>query len=197
MATMSLSDREARERVARVESLLEQIDAIGDRRARETAVATVQSLLDLYGEGLARIVGHIAEQSGGADDERIAAALAHDELVSHLLLLHGLHPDDVQRRVEGALESVRPYLKSHGGNVELVHVKGSTVRLRLQGSCHGCPSSAATLRTTVEDAILEAAPEIYRVETDDETSESGDTALVPLVRSRNGRAHAAMGSAAE
>ena len=196
MATMSLTDREARERVARVESLLEQIDAIGDRRSRETAVATVQALLDLYGEGLARIVGHIAGQSGSADEERIAGALASDELVSHLLMLHGLHPDEVKRRVEEALETVRPYLASHGGNVELVQVTGSTVRLRLQGSCHGCPSSSATLRTRVEDAILEAAPEIFRVETDDEASQGGDAALVPLVRSRNGRANAAVVGAA-
>src|SRR5690348_6630314 len=101
---MPLTDREARERVARVELLLEQIDAIGDRRARETAVASVQALLDLYGEGLARIVGHVAEQCGSAEEERLATALAGDELVSHLLMLHGLHPDDVKRRVEGALE---------------------------------------------------------------------------------------------
>jgi Fe-S cluster biogenesis protein NfuA len=193
---MPLTDREARERVARVESLLEQIDAIGDRRAREMAVASVQALLDLYGEGLARLVGHVAAQCGGADEERLATALAGDELVSHLLMLHGLHPEDVKRRVEGALERVRPYLKSHGGDVELVAVKGSTVRLRLQGSCHGCPSSAATLRTTVEDAILEAAPEIFRVETDDETSQSSDTPLVPLVRSRSGRSTRAVVSAA-
>ena len=181
---MPLTDREARERVARVESLLEQIDAIGDRRARETAIASVQALLDLYGEGLARIVGHVAEQCERADEERLASALAGDELVSHLLMLHGLHPDDVKRRVEFALESVRPYLQSHGGNVALVGVTGGTVRLRLQGSCHGCPSSAATLRTTVEDAILEAAPEIFRVETDDATQQKGNESLVPLIRSR-------------
>lgn len=193
---MPLTDREARERVARVESLLEQIDAIGDRRARETAVASVQALLDLYGDGLARIVGHVAEQCDEIHEARLATALVGDELVSHLLMLHGLHPADVQHRVERALESVRPYLQSHGGNVELLTVKGSTVRLRLHGSCHGCPSSAATLRTTVEDAILEAAPEIVRVETDDETTRSSDTPLVPLVRSRSTRSDRAVTSAA-
>src|SRR5690242_21891847 len=62
--------------------------------------------------GLARIVGHVAEQCGSAEEERLATALAGDELVSHLLMLHGLHPDDVKRRVEGALERVRPYLRS-------------------------------------------------------------------------------------
>jgi Fe-S cluster biogenesis protein NfuA len=193
---MPLTDREARERVARVESLLEQIDAIGDRRVRETAVASVQALLDLYGEGLARIVGHVAEQCDAAGEERLATALAGDDLVSHLLMLHGLHPEDVRRRVEEALEQVRPYLTSHGGNVALVAVKGSTVRLRLQGSCHGCPSSAATLRTTVEDAILENAPEILRIETDDVASHDTDMPLVPLVRSRNGRDNQAVASAA-
>lgn len=193
---MPLSDREARECVARVESVLEQIDAIGDHRAREIAVTSVHALLDLYGEGLARIVGHVAAECDVAHEERLATAFARDELVSHLLMLHGLHPADIRDRVERALESVRPYLQSHGGNVELVEVKGGTVRLRLRGSCHGCPSSAATLRTTVEDAILESAPEIFRIETDDETSETVDTPLVPLVRSRGGRSDRAVASAA-
>jgi Fe-S cluster biogenesis protein NfuA len=183
---MSLSDRQARECVARVESLLERLDSVGDPSAREVAIGSVQGLLELYGEGLARIVGHVAEQCDIGTETRLAAALAGDELVSHLLMLHGLHPEETRRRVEGALDDVRPLLRLHGGNVELVDVAGGTVRLRLQGHCHGCPSSTATLRTTIEDAILAAAPEVWRVETTDSTSGLGDGAPVPLVRARRG-----------
>jgi len=180
-----MTDREARDRVARVESLLERLEAGGHAAEREAALACVQALLDLYGEGLARMIGHLAEQCSGEVEQRVSDAFTRDELVSHLLILHGLHPEEVRRRVEGALDEVRPYLRSHGGNVELVRVEGGTVRLRLQGSCHGCPSSSATLRTTVEDAILAAAPEIMLIETDDGAPAThGEPALVPIVRAR-------------
>ena len=68
-----------------------------------------------------------------------------DELVAHLLLLHGLHPVPVRERVRGALDEVRPYLVAHGGGVELLGVADGVVRLRLEGACNGCPSSALTL----------------------------------------------------
>jgi hypothetical protein len=83
-----LDDVEARERVARVETLLEELDSLADSAAREKATELVAALLDVYGEGLSRIVAQVAERDDGA----LAEALAGDELVSHLLLLHGLHP---------------------------------------------------------------------------------------------------------
>ncbi len=116
----------------------------------------MQALLDLYGEGLARIVGHVAER----DDGTLAEALAGDELVAHLLLLHGLHPVPLEARVRGALDEVRPYLESHGGDVELLGVEEGVVRLQLQGSCSGCPSSAVTLKLAIEEAIHKAAPDV-------------------------------------
>jgi len=155
-----LDDREARERVARVETLLEEVEALADPVARDRATELVQVLLELYGEGLARIVQQIAER----DDGRLAGALAADELVSHLLLLHGVHPVPLRARVDGALDEVRPYLDSHGGAVELLGVDDGIVRLRLEGSGNGCPSSAATLELAIEDAIHKAAPDVERIE---------------------------------
>jgi len=157
-----MDDGLARERVARVETLLEEVEALADPTARDRATELVQALLDLYGEGLERIVEQIAER----DDGTIAEALAADELVSHLLLLHGLHPVALRTRVQSALDDVRPYLESHGGNVELLGVEEGVVRLRLEGSCSGCPSSAATLALAIEDAIHKAAPDVERIEAD-------------------------------
>ena len=111
----------------------------------------MQALLDMYGEGLSRIVA--------ACDVPV-----EDELVAHLLLLHGLHPVPVRERVLGALDEVRPYLAAHGGGVELLGVDDGVVRLRLEGACNGCPSSALTLQSAVEEAILRAAPDIERIE---------------------------------
>jgi Fe-S cluster biogenesis protein NfuA/nitrite reductase/ring-hydroxylating ferredoxin subunit len=146
--------------VARVESLLEEVEALPDAAARSSAIAVVQALLDLYGDGLERIVEVVAEKDS---DGAMAGALADDSLVSHLLLLHGLHPVPVERRVLGALESVRPYLESHGGNVELLGVEEGVARLRLEGSCSGCPSSTMTLKLAIEKAIHEAAPDVEEV----------------------------------
>jgi Fe-S cluster biogenesis protein NfuA len=149
--------------IARVEELLEQLDGVPDGPARETATALVQALLDMYGEGLARLVGHVAER----DDGTLAQALAEDEVVAPLLLVHGLHPVPLDRRVHGALAAVRPYLESHSGGVELLGIEDGTVRLQLQGSCSGCPSSVVTLKHAVEDAIYKAAPDVVDIVSED------------------------------
>jgi Fe-S cluster biogenesis protein NfuA/nitrite reductase/ring-hydroxylating ferredoxin subunit len=156
---------EPRELVAEVERLLEDLESLADPVARQGATGVVQALLELYGAGLERIVDAVA---ASADSEALARAFADDELISHLLLLHGLHPVALEDRVLDALNEVRPYLESHGGNVELLEIDGPTVRLRLRGSCSGCPSSAMTLKLAIENAIQKAAPEIQEVVADEE-----------------------------
>jgi Fe-S cluster biogenesis protein NfuA/nitrite reductase/ring-hydroxylating ferredoxin subunit len=150
---------QAVELVGRAEQLLEQLERLPAGAARDTATETIGVLLDLYGEGLARIVEVIAERDSG----ELAEALADDELVAHLLLLHGLHPIPLEQRLAGALDEVRPYLESHGGNVELLGVEHGTVRLRLEGSCSGCPSSAVTLKLAIENAIQRVAPDVAEI----------------------------------
>ncbi len=119
----------------------------------------MQALLELYRAGLERIVTQLAAH----DDGHLAGALIEDELVAHLLLLHGLHPVALERRVLDALDEVRPYLESHGGDVELLGIEEPVVRLRLRGSCSGCPSSTITLKLAIENAIGKLAPEIGEV----------------------------------
>jgi Fe-S cluster biogenesis protein NfuA/nitrite reductase/ring-hydroxylating ferredoxin subunit len=157
-----VDDDEVRGRVAELDGLLGQLESV-EGPARELALEAVSCLLELYGAGLARVLA--AVDAGGAPAE-IRARFVDDELVSHLLLLHELHPEGVEVRVARALDEVRPYLQSHGGDVELVGVEGDVARLRLRGSCDGCPSSAMTLRLAVEEAIHAAAPELARIEAD-------------------------------
>jgi Fe-S cluster biogenesis protein NfuA/nitrite reductase/ring-hydroxylating ferredoxin subunit len=160
----------------RIESLLEA-SAAGGAAARSRAEELVGCVTDLYGAGLARML-EILDRSGRLDDE-LWASLAADDLVASLLLVHDLHPYDVESRVRQALDSVRPYLGSHGGDVELVDVSDSgVVRLRLLGSCDGCPSSSVTLQLAVEGAVEAAAPEVTRIEV--ETSQE-DTKAGPLI----------------
>jgi Fe-S cluster biogenesis protein NfuA len=166
-----MNDADARDRVARVDSLLDEVETLPDPIAREAATELVQALLDLYGEGMARLVAHV-------DDPR---ALARDELVAHLLILHGLHPVPLQERVQEALDEVRPYLDAHGGDVELLGVEDGVVRLRLEGSCNGCPSSAVTLKLAIEDAIQKAAPDIERIEADGAVEPPAPGVPLPIV----------------
>lgn len=158
---MLIDDQGLQERVARMETLLGEIETLPDQNARSKAAEVVGVLLDLYGEGLARMMEVVAE---GEERERTFDAFAEDELISHLLLLHGLHPLDLETRVIMALEEVRPYLRSHGGNVKLLGVKEGVARLRMQGSCSGCPSSTVTLRLAIEEAIQKSAPDLEGIE---------------------------------
>ena len=142
----------------RIQTLLDA-SAAGGAVAHERAEQLVREVTDLYGAGLERMLG-VALQAR----PDLADAFAGDDLIASLLLVHGLHPHDVVRRVEDALDSVRPYLGSHGGDVHLLEVDGEVVRLRFAGSCKTCPSSGITLELAVEDAVRAAAPEISSIE---------------------------------
>jgi Fe-S cluster biogenesis protein NfuA len=142
----------------RIEQLVHELEALPDSKSRETAVELLQLLMEFYGQGLARILA-IAGQTGAAGTE-IVNRFTGDPLVANLLMLHSLHPVDLPTRVEQALNKVRPLLHSHGGDVELLGIENGQVRLRLEGSCHGCPSSAMTLKHAIEEAIYEFAPDI-------------------------------------
>lgn len=183
-----MSSPEAATRAAAVEgdfrAVGERINALLDASAsggvvaKERAEELVRLVADLYGSGLERLLS-ILYGLGRLDDEALAA-LAADDLISSLLLVHDLHPYDVVTRVEQALDNVRPYLGSHGGDVELLSVSEDVVRLRLLGSCDGCPSSSVTLKLAVEGAIEAAAPEIVRIDVDT-GGEQTPTASGPVI----------------
>lgn len=164
----------------RIDTLI-TASAAGGVVARERSEELVRLVTDFYGAGLERLLDLVHEH-GRLDDE-ILAALAADDLVASVLLVHGLHPYSVATRVENALESVRPYLGSHGGDVELLGITDEgAVRLRLLGSCDGCPSSSATLELAVQGAVEAAAPEIttIQVEAAEGTAAEAAGPLVPV-----------------
>src|ERR671910_2145788 len=134
---MLLDDQELRERVGRIETLLGEIESFEDPEARARTAEMVQALLELYGEGLGRIV----ESVGRLGSEDLKDELLDDELITHLLLLHGLHPVDLEARVLGALDEVRPYLESHGGNLQIPGGGDGVVPGRLGGNAERRPRS--------------------------------------------------------
>ena len=145
----------------RIEGLLQELGTVADPRIRAKAEELIRLLMELYGSALSRVL-EIVDHTGSADE--IFDLLAADDLVASLLVLHGLHPLNVETRIARALDRVRPYLGSHGGDVKLLGVNEGVVHLRLEGSCHGCPSSTVTMKLAIEKAIEEAAPEVVRIE---------------------------------
>jgi Fe-S cluster biogenesis protein NfuA len=152
-----MDDATVRHEIEALDADLAALEQLPPGEARDTALAAVQGLLRVYGEALRRVVVNLD-----------ASALRDDELVGHLLLLHGLHPATVEERVAAALEEVRPYIGSHGGGIELVSVSDGVARVRLHGSCQGCSASTRTLKLAVEEAVLRAAPELASVEAIDQ-----------------------------
>jgi Fe-S cluster biogenesis protein NfuA/nitrite reductase/ring-hydroxylating ferredoxin subunit len=157
----------------RIQNLLDA-SAVGGAVARERAEQLVGELTDLYGAGLERMMGMAVHAQ-----PELADAFVADDLIASLLLVHGLHPHAVERRIEDALDSVRPYLGSHGGDVHLLEVDGEVVRLQFAGSCKSCPSSSVTLELAVEDAVRAAAPEISSIEVVAADPEAKPAAVIP------------------
>src|SRR5262245_30147467 len=154
-------DVELKERMRKIEVLAGRLKMEADTETRACALELLQELMEFHAAGLDRLMEIVAGSDAGWS---IIGIFGRDEIVSQLLLLHGLHPVDLQTRVVDALDKVRPYLLSHRGNVELIEIQGGTVRLRLIGSCNGCPSSSVTLRTAIEKAIHDAAPDVVSIE---------------------------------
>jgi Fe-S cluster biogenesis protein NfuA/nitrite reductase/ring-hydroxylating ferredoxin subunit len=146
---------------ARVEELLATLRSGRVQDPAPVAEELVRLLVSLYGDGLSHIVAALQEQ--GAPGAEMLDRLTEDPLVESLLLLHDLHPLDVDARVQRALDRVRPYLGSHAGGVEYLGVRDGVARLRLEGSCHGCPSSTVTVQLAITGAVQDAAPEVTEV----------------------------------
>jgi Fe-S cluster biogenesis protein NfuA/nitrite reductase/ring-hydroxylating ferredoxin subunit len=164
--TRIVEERELQKRLARVDTLVGELQQLSDPVSWALIEELLSTVLDVHGEALARVLEAFGPR-GDAGADRLLERMAADDVIRGVLLLHGLHPQDLRTRVEGALESVRPYMRSHGGGVELIGVAGDVVRIRLQGHCQGCPSSMVTLKLAVEKAIYEAAPDIGGIEVAD------------------------------
>jgi Fe-S cluster biogenesis protein NfuA/nitrite reductase/ring-hydroxylating ferredoxin subunit len=125
--------------LAQLETLVQTLEAEGDERS----LLLLQLVDAIHRPGLARI----------------AAGEVDHPLVHALLGMYGLEPLEPELLAEEALDEVRPYIESHGGEVELLGVEDGVVRVRLAGACVGCAGSAMTLRRGVEEALREHFPD--------------------------------------
>jgi Fe-S cluster biogenesis protein NfuA len=171
--------REFRVQTERVEKLAARLESAGNPETRAIALDLVQSVIELHGAALQRMIGSLSRTPEG---EAILNEALTEDLVSSMFLLHGLHPDDIQTRVLRGIEKVRPYLKSHGGDVELSSVHDGIVRLVLHGSCGSCPSSSLTLKNAVEDALFDAAPDIVEIVAENTAAEHQENSNLVILK---------------
>ena len=143
---------EADQLIARVQELTGRLEDLEDEACRGLAEELTSAVVQMYGAGLERIL-ELA-------DEETRAGMAKDELVAGLLMIHDLYPVPIEERVVQALDTVRPYMESHGGNVELLGIEDGVAKLRLEGSCKSCRASSSTLELAVRQALEEAAPDL-------------------------------------
>jgi Fe-S cluster biogenesis protein NfuA/nitrite reductase/ring-hydroxylating ferredoxin subunit len=162
----------------RVQALSAQVDELPDAAARELAQELVSAVIAMYGDGLRRIIETISEaRDAGAT---ILDQLAQDGAVASLLLIHDLYPVSLEERVIEALDTVRPYMESHGGNVELLGIDDGVARLALKGSCNGCAASRATLELAIKQALEQHAPDLAGLEVQGISEPAAGAHLLPM-----------------
>lgn len=165
-------------KIQRIGSLVSELEKTKDEEAKASAKALMQLLMDMHAVGLEQIMETIAKDSEAG--QRLIDNLGSDALVSSLLVLYGLHPLDFESRVIRAIDKVSPALRKAGGELELVAVDQTTVRLRLQVQSQGCGSTKNTLKSMVEDAIYEAAPDLSELLIEGLEEQAGSNGFVPL-----------------
>lgn len=166
-----LSDEDVRELLARIDSLLGQVEQVPGPTA-DAALEAVQSLTQVYGEALARVMA--------AASPPWVDRLLDDELCRHLLVLHGLHPQSVLERVQRAVADIAPLARATGAEVELLSVRDDVATIRVGGGHSGCGSSAAAVAEAVTDAVLALAPEIRTVEPIPADDGGGAVTFIPM-----------------
>jgi Fe-S cluster biogenesis protein NfuA len=149
----------------RLQQLAADIRALGDGSGPEESDRTrdlIQTVLDFHRGALAQLLDLIRRE--GEAGSHILENAMEDGLVASLLLLHGLHPTDLESRTEHALDQVRPFLNSQGADVRLVAIAEDAVRVRLHRGGTGYPASVQMLQAAIEEAIAAAAPDVRLVE---------------------------------
>ena len=155
---MAEQEIRSQEWIDKIEVLVRQAQSISDPAARNIAIDLLRAVLDLHAAGLERILDLIFESGPGG--EGIIERIAHDELAGSMLLLHDLHPEDLETRLNRALVRLQDMFASLGAKLSIVSMEGDTVQLRFESERTW---SAAPVKSSVEKEIFQAAPEITTV----------------------------------
>src|SRR5580698_10594629 len=173
-----VEEKDFQQRVQKIGGLVHELETIADPASRAAVKELVQLLMDLHGTGLERILD-IVFQSGDTG-ARIIDDLGQDPLVSSLLVLYGLHPDELQTRVERKLKQIGSKLHKMGAEVKVDSINGGDVRLRVRIDGNACGSTSKTVQSTVEEAVYEAAPDLTSLVVDGLDEPVADSGFVSV-----------------
>jgi len=165
------------QQTGRIEELIRKLESSADPGSLATARELVRSLMEIYGAGLERIAATLAQK--GEAGRAILEELGRDDLVGNLLAANGLHPLDLETRVRSALDKLGARLRSQGG-VDLLGIDEGAIRLRLRSTASGCGSSAGSLKSVVEEALYEAAPDLVHLTIEVVEEQGAASGFVPL-----------------
>ena len=187
-------DKDLQKRIQRIGEIVEQLEATADPNARAMAKELLESLMALHGAALEKILT-ITHEAGETGDSLIRK-FGGDQLVSSLLLLYGLHPCDMQSRVTSALEKSRGFLDPHSAKAELISIsEDGAVTLRLHLKPGSCGSTAATVKSMLEAAIQDAAPDAASILVQEADNGAPRSGFISVAQLANGQSMAALSAA--
>jgi len=157
--------------ISKIEELVQQVQSIADPAAREVSLELVQAAMALHHAAMERVLEIVGEEA-----PCITAVMGADDLLSRVLVLHGLHPDSFETRLSGAIDRLRRHFDSRGSGIEVLESGPDVVRIRFTGKRAG---AAAPARLTIENAIYEAVPEVGELIVE-AIAEEHDQGFVPL-----------------
>jgi hypothetical protein len=150
-----IDEDKLRHRVQRIADLVQRLDSVADAGLKAQSRELMESVMDLHGEALDRVVNCIRQS--GEPGQKILDAFSADPVVTSVLLLYGLHPLDFETRVRHAIENAQPVLRQYGAGAELTDVTGGAVRIRLRGV--DSAFTARTVKSAIEEELYAAAPD--------------------------------------
>jgi hypothetical protein len=169
MGTDMPVSQEFQERIGRIEGLVQKLETTGDPALRRIAKELMESLMELHGACLDRVLEIVVEAK-----PELVESLGNDSLVGGLLVLYGLHPEDFETRVRRGLDKARPLLRSHGARVDPVTISDHTVRMTMTGA------GSQSLEASIREAVLEAAPDAAEVVIEGGKPAGQASSFVPL-----------------
>jgi nitrite reductase/ring-hydroxylating ferredoxin subunit/Fe-S cluster biogenesis protein NfuA len=146
----------------RVDKAIAAIETLGPEAQAKTK-ALKAAIEEFHKAGLIKIVQGLKADERGHE---LLLELMAEPAVYALFAMHGLIRSraDLETRVSRVIDMAKPYIESHGGQVELAYIEDNVVYVRMEGACNGCSQTAVTLRNSVEEALRENVPEILKVE---------------------------------
>jgi Fe-S cluster biogenesis protein NfuA/nitrite reductase/ring-hydroxylating ferredoxin subunit len=164
----SMTEAEFQAAGQQLDALVQAFEALPFPEVREMAFDMLQAVDRVHREALWRLVAFFHAHGQGD----LLDHAAQDPIIRTLLQLYDLVPSEERAQVEAALDLVRPYMQSHGGEIEVLHVEDGVVHVRLSGACHGCAGSTITLQRGVEAALREGFPGFRTLEVHEPVAEA-------------------------